>query len=105
MRRVEYEINIDGIEYVSVVYETTRLRDILDVLDEMIENAEYHGWAYTFSDVSFYIEYTDGTTYEALESGEYGIYKKRGIKRIIYVNPNDTQVYGDYEVNEYGNIE
>ena len=34
----------------------------------------------------------------------YGIYEKKGIVRIIYVNANDTQVYGRYEVNEYGNV-
>lgn len=88
----------------SIVYETKRQKDILDVLDEMIENAEQFGWAYTFEDDSFYIEYTDGKAYEANECGEYGVYKKKGIARIIYTNAYDTQVYGKYEVNEYGNV-
>ena len=104
MKKVEYEINVEGIEFTSIVYETKKQKDILDILDEMIENAEYYGWEYIFEDASFYIEYSDGTTYEAVEFGEYGTYKKRGIKRIIYVNANDTQVYGEYEVNEYGNV-
>ena len=104
MKKVEYEINIEGIELKSVVYETKKQKDILDVLDEMLENAREYGWEYTFEDDQFYIEYTDGTKYEAGEYGEYGTYKKRNIKRIIYVNANDTQVYGDYEVNEYGNV-
>ena len=104
MKKVEYEINIEGIELKSVVYETKKQKDILDVLDEMIENAKEYGWAYIFEDVQFCIEYTDGTTYEACACGEYGVYKKRNIKRIIYVNAYDTQVYGDYEVNEYGNV-
>ena len=50
----------------------------------------------------FYIEYKDGTTYEANEDGDYGKYSKRNIVKIIYENENDTMVYGAYEVNEYG---
>lgn len=102
MKKIEYEIK--DLDMKATVWETNRQKDILDVLDEMIENAEQFGWAYIFEDDSFYIEYTDGTTYEANECGEYGTYKKKGIKRIIYNNANDTQVYGSYEVNEYGNV-
>ena len=104
MKKVEYDIK--DMDFKSIVYETKRQKDILDVLDELIENAEIseYGWIYIFEDESFYIEYTDGTTYEANWSGEYGVYKKRGIKRIIYINPNDTQVYGEYNVNQYGNV-
>ena len=79
MKRVEYDINVKGIEFKSLVIETNRQKDILDILDEMLENAETFGWSYVFEDDSFYIEYTDGTTYEALQ-------------------------YGEYEVNEYGNV-
>ena len=97
--------SIEGMpEYTSVVYETRRQKDILDILDEMIWNAEELGWEYTFADDSFYIEYADGTKYEASECGEYGVYKKRNIKQIIYVNANDTEVYGCYCVNEWGNV-
>lgn len=96
--------DIKDFEEKSIVYETKRQKDVLDILDELLENAEMFGWAYTFEDDSFYIEYTDGKTYETNECGEYGIYKKKGIARIIYVNENDTQVYGQYEVNEYGNV-
>lgn len=102
MTKKIYDIN--GMEIKSIVYETNRQKDILDILDEMIENAEMFGWAYTFKDENFYIEYADGKTYEANECGEYGTYKKKGIARIIYVNANDTQVFGQYEVNEYGNV-
>lgn len=104
MKKVLYNINIDGIELQSVVYETKKQKDILDILDEMIENSNAYGWSYIFEDVSFYVEYTDGSTYEAGEYGEYGKYIKRNIKRIIYTNANDTQVYGEYSVNEYGNV-
>lgn len=105
MKKVEYKINEEGFEFTSIVYETKRQKDILDILDEMLENAEYFGWAYIFEDSSFSIEYADGTTYNATECIEEGVYKKRNIKRIIYVNANDTQVYGEYGVNEYGNVE
>lgn len=96
--------NIKDIDEKSIVFETKRQKDILDILDEMLENAETLGFSYIFEDDSFYIEYTDGKTYEANWCGEYGTYKKKGIARIIYVNANDTQVFGEYEVNEYGNV-
>ncbi len=102
MTKKLYEIK--DFEEKSIVWETKRQKDLLDILDEMLENAEIFGWSYTFEDDSFYIEYTDGKTYEVHECGEYGIYKKKGIKKIVYANANDTQVYGDYEVNEYGNV-
>ena len=98
------EYDIKDFEMKSVVWETSKQKDILVCLDEMLENAEQFGWPYIFEDDSFYIEYADGTTYEANECGEYGIYKKRNIKRIIWVNAMDTGVYGEYEVNEYGNV-
>ena len=91
----------------SVVYETRRQKDILDILDildEILENADQFGWNYVFEDKSFYIEYIKGTIYEANENGECGVYKKKGIRRIIYTSANDTQVFGDYTVNEYGNV-
>ena len=96
--------DIIDMEEKSIVWETKRQKDILDILDEHIENAENFGWFYIFSDDNFYIEYNDGTTYEAGSCGEYGTYKKKNIKRIIYANVYDTHVYGDYEVNEYGNV-
>lgn len=100
MIKKEYEIK--DFDEKSIVYETKRQKDILDVLDEMLENAELFGWSYIFENDSFYIEYTDGKTYEANEHTDCGTYKKKGIKRIIYSNANDTQVFGEYEVNEYG---
>lgn len=96
--------DIKDFEEKSIVYETKRQKDLLDILDEMLENAEQFGWAYTFEDDSFFIEYKDGSIYDASEIGEYGVYKKKGIERIIYANANDTQVYGCYEVSEYGNV-
>lgn len=96
--------NIKDYQEKIIVYETKRQKDILDILDEMLENAVTFGWAYTFEDDHFFIEYKDGTSYEVGECGEYGTYKKKGISRIIYENANDTQVYGQYEVNEHGKV-
>lgn len=76
MKKKLYDIK-DFEDCKSIVYETTRQKDILDVLDEMLENSEQFGWAYIFEDDSFYIEYTDGSSYEANEYGEYGSYKKK----------------------------
>lgn len=102
MMKKEYSIkDYDGY---SIVYETKKQKDILDILDELIENAETYGWEYIFEDNSFRIEYTDGSEYEANDLGSYGKYRKKGISRIIYVNANDTQVFGSYSVNDYGNI-
>ena len=38
--------DIKDFEEKSIVYETRRQKDILDILDEMLENAEMFGWAY-----------------------------------------------------------
>ena len=102
---VEYDIkDFDDIK--SVVVETKRQKDILEILDEKIENVrDYcYEWKKIFEDDTFRIEYNDGTMYEADSLGEEGVYKKKGIKRIIYINPMDTWVFGDYEINEYGNV-
>lgn len=102
MRKVNYKI-ID-FEMLVIVNETKVQKDILGYLDEMLECAEDNGWDYTFSDDIFYIEYKDGSTYEAGPAGEYGKYKKKGISRIIWNNAFDTWVYGDYTINEWGCI-
>ena len=101
MNMKKYEIK-DLVGEKSVVWEIKRQKDILDILDEMLENAKTFGWHYIFEDDSFFIEYKDGKTYGVNEYGAEGKYKKKGIKRIIYVNSNDTQVYGKYEVDDYG---
>lgn len=101
MKKIEYPI-ADLPELKSVVWECTRQKDILCILDEMLDKVNTFGWSYIFADDSFYIEYKDGSTYSADYSGEYGIYQKRNIHRIIYVNDNDTQVYGDYYIDELG---
>lgn len=96
--------SIEGMEEKSIVYETKRQRDILDVLDEMLEGVDTFGWEYTFEDDSFFIEYKDSSTYSADFFEECGKYKKKGIKRIIYTNVHDTMVYGEYNVNEFGDV-
>lgn len=101
MKKRLYNI-IDEKEIKSVVIEYKRQKDILDQLDELLENTEFYSWEHVFENDSFYIEYKDGKIYEVNCCGEYGVYKKKGIERIIYSNACDTQVYGRYEVNEYG---
>lgn len=90
----------------SIVYEVQKQKDILEFLDEKIYNVEELGsrWDYIFADDTFYIEYANGTTFCAGFFGYEGVYKKKGIKRIIYVNAHETMVYGAYDVNEYGNV-
>lgn len=101
---IKKEYSIKDFDEKAIVWEAKRQKDILEILDEALENVEEFGWEHIFQDDSFYIEYADGTTYTADFMGECGIYKKKGIERIIYTNCTDTQVYGDYEVNEYGNV-
>jgi hypothetical protein len=95
------EYFIEDIETYTTVYECKTQKEILDVLDELLENAELLG-EYVFEDEAFHILYNDGTTYDRLECIEDGVYKKKNIKAIVYDNPNDTWTYGEYEVNEYG---
>ena len=99
MKKKEYFI--EDIEMYTTVCECKTQKEILDVLDELLENAELFG-EYVFEDEGFHILYNDGTTYDRLEGIEDGIYKKKNIKAIIYDNCNDTWTYGNYEVNEYG---
>lgn len=95
-------INVNDVDMDVVIYETKRQKDILDQIDCLLEAADLYGYDYSFSDDYIFIEYKDGTTFEAGSAGIYGAYKKKGIAKIIYVNANDTWVYGKYEVNEYG---
>lgn len=95
------EYFIEDVEMYSTVYEFDTQKEILAILDELLENAKDFG-EYVFEDEHFSILYNDGTTYDRLEGQEDGTYKKKNIKAIIYENANDTWVYGAYEVNEYG---
>lgn len=101
---VEYPITDMDIN-VSV-FEFKRQKSILDTLDEMLENYNLYEQGILPSnpleDESFYILYKDGSFYSLGECWEDGVYKKRNIKSIVYDNPCDTWVYGEYEVNEYG---
>lgn len=100
MTRKEYDIK--DCEVKSIVWETGRQKDILAILDKMLENDREHPEWNVFENDSFYIEYADGTVYEKGKCIESGTYGKKGIKRIIYTNSEDVQVYGTYQVNEYG---
>lgn len=95
------EYFIEDIEMYSTVYVFKTQKEILNVLDEMLENAEIFG-EQVFENDHFSILYNDGSTYDRTDSIEDGTYKKKNIKAIVYTNCNDTWVYGQYEVNEYG---
>ena len=101
MKNRTKEYFIEDIEMYTTVYKCKTQKEILDVLDELLENAEIFG-EHVFADEAIHILYNDGTTYDRLECIEDGIYKKKNIKAIVYDNPCDTWVYGDYEVNKYG---
>jgi hypothetical protein len=98
---IKKEYFIEDIEMYSTVYEFKTQKEILEVLDEQLENAEVFGEK-VFEDEHFSILYNDGSIYERMEDIEDGTYKKKNIKAIVYTNCNDTWVYGQYEVNEYG---
>lgn len=106
MVKKEYPIkDIDDIK--AVVWECKTQKEILEYLDEALENEQIWLSGNTrccnpFEDESYFILYKDGSTYSKLDGVEEGVYKKKNIKAIVYNNPCDTWVYGDYEVNEYG---
>ena len=100
MIKKEYSIKDD--EETSVVFETKRQKDILSILDEMLEIEKLFPNSNIFEDDFFYIEYTDGTNFVKSEFIEDGIYRKKGIQKIVYTNSADTWAYGQYQVNEYG---
>lgn len=102
MRKVLYDIQ--GTDLYSVVCETTKSSDITGQLKCFLENAADLGWDDTFENDTFYIEYKDGTVYEAGPNGEYGKFHQRNITRAIWYNSEDTVVYGTYTVNEFGNV-
>ena len=39
MMKVIYDVNVDGLCYTSIVHETKRQKDILDVLDCLFDNS------------------------------------------------------------------
>lgn len=83
-----------------IVYK--KQKPILDILDDMLENDRENPEWDVFQDDSFFIQYKDGSTFSVDASGTSGRYKKNGIEGIYYSNAGDTQVYGEYEMNEYG---
>lgn len=99
-KKVDYTIN--DLDLSITVVECKTQREILEELDELLEMDELHPEYSVFEDMAFHILYNDGSTYDRLEGIEDGTYKKRNIKAIVYDNPQDTWVYGEYDVNEYG---
>ena len=80
-------------------------KEILACLDEALENEKEYlkgNFDNPFEDMSFRILYKDGALYYKTSCTEDGEYKKKNIAAIIFDNPIDTWVYGNYVVNEYG---
>lgn len=105
MKKREYPIKDSNMSV--TVWESKTQKEILEVLDELLENeklwlAGHSCMSNPFEDEAFHILYKDSSTYDKLDGIEDGVYKKKNIKAIIYDNPCDTWVYGEYEVNEYG---
>lgn len=90
--------NIEGIT-IEVEIATTR-KDVLDYLDEYIENFE-NEW-FDPTDESFEIIYKDGSTEYINSDYEGQKIRRNNIKSMLYNNPCDYIVYGEYEMNEYG---
>lgn len=86
------------------VLETSRQKDILNALDELLENSKQYGHEYAFEEHNFHIEYTDGSEFRVSENNIEGNYRKKNITRILWTNPEDVQAYGPYTINEYGYI-
>lgn len=93
-------ITVEDIEISIHIVSTTR--DILYWwLDQYLDNLKNCEGFDPF-DESFEIVYKDGTTdYIGSDYDGHKI-RRQGIKSIVYSNPEDYSVYGDYEVNEYG---
>jgi hypothetical protein len=65
MKMKEYEIK--DIDIKVTVWESKTQKEILDVLDELLENDKEHPEWNVFSDEAIHILYNDGTTYDKLE--------------------------------------
>ena len=105
MKKKEYPIK--DFDMCAVVWESRTQKEILEVLDELLENEKLwlegnSNLSNPFEDEASHILYKDGSTYDKLDGIKEGVYKKKNIKAIVYDNPCDTWVYGEYEVNECG---
>ena len=90
--------NIDG-NIIDVAIMTTR-KDVLDYVDEYVENLNND--CFDSTDESFEIIYKDGTS-DFVDSFYDGHkIKRQNIKSILYNNPCDYIVFGEYVMNKYG---
>lgn len=98
MRKRIDTYNIEGTT-IEVEIVTTR-KDVFDWLDQYIENLKDE-W-FDATDESFEIIYKDGTSEFIDSSYEGQKIRRNNIKSMLYNNPCDYIVYGEYEINEYG---
>lgn len=79
---------------------TSTIKDIWGWIEEYIDNLPYE-WFEPYDD-TFEILYKDGTyDYINYEYDGHKV-KKKNIQSIVYNNPEDSIVYGTYQINEYG---
>ena len=76
------EYRVENLDISVTVWETKRQKDLLDVLDELLENDKLHPENNVFEDMAFFISYKDGSYYSNIDGDAQGIYKK---KSIIYI--------------------
>ena len=100
MRKQINQVYLSDVGCIIEIEIMTTIKDVFDWLEQYIENLNY-SW-FDSTDESFEIIYKDGKT-EYIDSFYDGHkISKINIKSMLYNNPVDYIVYGDYEVNEYG---
>lgn len=90
--------NIEGI-IIEVENMTTR-KDVLDLLNQYIEN--FNDEHFDATDESFEIIYKDGSAEYISSDYDGQKIRRNNIKSILYSNPCDYIVFGEYEMNKYG---
>lgn len=102
MKNAKYKVRrflIQDIDCVMTVEVTTR-KELLFYLDQYLENFQYE-W-YDASLEVFRILYKDGTFDYIYEDYDGHKIKQQNIAAIVYDNPEDSIVFGNFEINDCG---
>lgn len=98
MRR---DFRILDVDCVVTVWDETR-KNLLDYLDVYVENLSYDWFDGSYD--SFLILYKDGSSDYIDEEYDGHKIKRQHIASIVYSNPEDYQVFGNFEIGEYGSV-
>lgn len=90
---------IKDIDVMMTVEVTTR-KEVLSYLDQYLENFQYE--YYDPSLDCFRIFYKDGTMEYVDENYDGHKIKRQHIAAIVYDNPEDSIVFGNFEINDCG---